>query len=171
VDYRRVWQPGGCYFFTIVTHQRQAILVETEILDYLRQAFNHIRIKRPFTIDAIVVLPDHLHCIWRLPENDVDYATRWRLIKHFVTHKINQNCINMSTSKLWQKRYWEHCLRDENDWRNHMDYIHYNPVKHGYVTSPMEWPYSSFLKSVEKGLYDKNWGENISNGIVEMEFE
>jgi len=169
MDYRRIWQPGGCYFFTVVTHQRQTLLTQKKCIQYLREAFQHIRKKRPFTIDAIVVLPDHLHCIWTLPPNDADYATRWRLIKHFVTCKINKN--HATKVKLWQKRYWEHCVRDEKDWKKHMDYIHYNPVKHGYVSSPLEWPHSSFLKAVEKGLYNKNWGENISNEIIQMEFE
>ena len=169
MDYRRIWQPGGSYFFTVITHRRQNFLTQQNFIKYLREAFHHIRIKRPFTIDAIVVLPDHLHCIWTLPPNDADYAIRWRLIKHFVTCKINKK--HSSKVKLWQKRYWEHCVRDENDRKKHMDYIHYNPVKHGYVTSPMEWPYSSFLKAVERGVYDKNWGKNISKEIVEMEFE
>ncbi len=169
MDYRRVWQSGGCYFFTVVTYQRQALLVQNEYIHCLREAFHHIRKKRPFIIDAIVVLPDHLHCIWRLPHDDADYAIRWRLIKHFVTRRINKN--HATKVKIWQMRYWEHCLRDENDWQNHMDYIHYNPVKHGYVLSPLEWPYSSFGREVENGRYDKSWGKNIKSEIIQMEFE
>lgn len=169
MDYRRVWQPGGSYFFTVVTYHRQNLLTQKEYLKYLRQAFYHIRKKRPFRIDAIVVLPDHLHCIWKLPPDDADYATRWRLIKHFVSCKVNKN--HKTKINIWQKRYWEHCLQCENDWKNHMDYIHHNPVKHGYVASPIEWPYGSFSKAVEKGLYNKNWGENINNKIIQMELE
>ena len=169
MDYRRVWQPGGSYFFTVVTHQRQNLLVQNEYLKYLRQAFHHIRKKRPFRIDAIVVLPDHLHCIWQLPPDDDDFATRWRLIKHFVSCKINKNLNNKTV--IWQKRYWEHCIRNENDWKNHMDYIHYNPVKHGYVTSPGEWSHSSFSRAVNKGFYDINWGGNLNNEVLQMEFE
>lgn len=169
MDYRRIWQPGGCYFFTVVTHQRQTLLTQKEYIQYLREAFQHIRKKYPFKIDAIVVLPDHLHCIWTLPPNDADYATRWRLIKHFVTCKINKDRVNKI--RVWQKRYWEHCLLNERDWQKHMDYIHYNPVKHKYVTSVMEWPYSSFFKAVEKGLYAKSWGGNLSNEIIQMELE
>ena len=169
MDYRRVWQTGGCYFFTVVTHQRQNLLIQKDYIQFLREAFQHIHKKRPFTIDAIVVLPDHLHCIWRLPDNDADYATRWRLIKHFVSSKINKKHGNKI--KIWQKRYWEHCLQNEDDWRNHIDYIHYNPVKHGYVLSPLEWPYSSFNKAVANGLYDKDWGKNIRNEVLKMEFE
>ena len=169
MDYRRVWQAGGSYFFTVVTYQRQPFLTNKKILGYLRQAFHHIRKKRPFEVDAVVVLPDHLHCIWQLPENDFDFATRWRLIKHFVTRKINHN--NSDNGQIWQKRYWEHCLRDERDWRNHMDYIHFNPVKHGYVSSPSDWPYSSFNKAVEKGIYDPDWGKCISEQVLEMDFE
>ncbi len=169
MDYRRTWQPGGCYFFTVVTYQRQTLFSHKEYIQYLREAFQHVRIKYPFKIDAIVLLPDHLHCIWRLPSNDTDYATRWRLIKHYVTCKINKSGIKKS--KVWQKRYWEHYIKDERDWQKHMDYIHYNPVKHGYVASPLEWPHSSFSKAVEMGLYNKNWGENINNEIIKMEFE
>lgn len=169
MDYRRVWQAGGSYFFTVVTHQRQHLLTQNEYLKYLRQAFQHVRKKRPFTIDAIVILPDHLHCLWKLPPDDDDFATRWRLIKHFVSCGINKNLNNKEV--IWQKRYWEHCIRNESDWKNHMDYIHYNPVKHGYVTSPMEWSYSSFSNAVEKGLYNKNWGENLNSEIVQMNFE
>jgi putative transposase len=169
MDYRRIWQPGGCYFFTVVTHQRQTLLTQKKYIQYLREAFQHIRKKHPFTISAIVVLPDHLHCIWTLPPNDADYATRWRLIKHFVTRRINKNRVNKI--KIWQKRYWEHYLQNERDWQKHMDYIHYNPVKHRYVTSPMEWPYSSFGRAVENGSYDKDWGENISDEIIQMDFE
>ena len=169
MDYRRLLQPGGCYFFTVVTHQRQPLLIQTEYIQLLREAFQHIRKKHPFIIDAIVILPDHLHCIWRLPINDSDYATRWRLIKHFVTLKMNKKY--RSKIKIWQKRFWEHYIRDEKDWKNHMDYIHFNPVKHGYVLSPFEWPYSSFNKVVEMGMYNINWGENIKEEVLEMEFE
>lgn len=169
MEYRRVWQPGGSYFFTVVTHNRQSLLTQKEYLDYLRLAFQHIRKKRPFDIDAIVILPDHMHCIWTLPPHDADYATRWRLIKHFMTSKINQ--ISANKVRIWQKRYWEHCLRDENDWKNHMDYIHYNPVKHGYVLSPDAWPHSSFSRAVKQGWYDSSWGENIHQQLMKMEYE
>ena len=158
MDYRRVWQAGGCYFFTVVTYQRKPLLTQKVILAYLRQAIHHIRQKRPFTIDAMVVLPDHLHCIWQLPENDSDYATRWRLIKHYVSRKVSIN--NIISKPVWQKRYWEHYLRDEQDWRNHMDYIHYNPVKHGYVKRLEDWPFSSYqyyLKTKGKEWLQDCW--------------
>lgn len=169
MDYRRVWQLGGSYFFTVVTYQRQPLFTQEEYIQYLREAFHHVRKNHPFIIDAVVILPDHLHCIWNLPSDDADYATRWRLIKHFVTCKINKK--HGKKINVWQKRYWEHCLRSENDWKNHMDYIHYNPVKHGYVLAPKEWPYSSFSKAVDKGLYNKNWGEKVNIEIIKMEFE
>ena len=169
MDYRRVWQPGGCYFFTVVTHERKPVLTQKQYIRYLREAFTHIRKKRPFLIDAMVILPDHLHCIWHLPEQDSDYSTRWRLVKHYVTRKIHltDNC----KRKIWQNRYWEHCIRNEDDWIKHLDYIHYNPVKHGYVSSPTEWPFSSFHKAVEKGYYEMDWGKNIDSSILEMNFE
>ena len=169
MKYRRTRQYGGSYFFTIVTHQRKKLFLEEEYIEYLSKAFKHVRIKHPFSIDAMVLLPDHLHCILTLPHNSFDYATRLRLIKHYVTYNINKKYTKKN--KIWQKRYWEHCIRDERDWKNHMDYIHFNPVKHGYVSSPKEWPYSSFSKLVEKGFYTENWAENIDVEVMQMEFE
>ena len=169
MKYRRTKQYGGSYFFTLVTHQRKKLFLQQEYTDYLREAFKHVRVKHPFSIDAIVLLPDHLHCILTLPSDDFDYATRLRLIKHYVTCKINKD--NTSKTKIWQKRYWEHCIRDERDWQNHMDYIHYNPVKHGYVSSPIEWSDSSFSKLIKKGFYTEDWGINISTEVAKMEFD
>jgi putative transposase len=108
---------------------------------------------RPFTIDAIAVLPDHLHCIWTLPPEDADYSTRWRLIKTWFSKHYAP-----ATQSPWQRRYWEHLLRDESDFTRHVDYIHYNPVKHGHAATAMEWPYSSFRRHVEAGIYAADWG-------------
>jgi putative transposase len=139
--YRRLYKPGGQYFFTVVTHQRRPILVAN--IERLRGAFRHVMTVRPFKMDAVVVLPDHLHCIWCLPENDQDFSTRWSIIKRYFSTVIDKSNINPSLENkrergVWQRRFWEHCLGDEDDWRRHMDYIHFNPVKHGYVSSPRE---------------------------------
>jgi putative transposase len=138
----------------------------------LRAAFRDARRQRAFTIDAMVVLPDHLHAIWTLPPDDDDYAGRWRSIKSRFSHAVAQaeTAIRRNPKgeyKLWQRRYWEHTIRDGNDLARHVDYIHYNPVKHGHTASPVEWPFSSFHRYVKQGLYAADWGstEISFNGI------
>ena len=157
MQYRRVYSQGGCYFFTLVTHQRNPILCDDNSITVLRNAFKNVIHKRPFSIDAIVVLPDHLHCIWTMPKDDPDFPTRWRLVKTWFTKHYDRPS-DVDQRKIWQNRYWEHLLRDEKDFRHHLDYIHYNPVKHGYVTQPFDWKYSSFQRFVSAGVYDKGWG-------------
>jgi putative transposase len=127
---------------------------------------------KPFEIDAIVVLPDHLHCIWRLPDGDADFSGRWREIKKYVAKRIGGIGKRPGERDVWQRRFWEHAIRDEDDWRRHMDYICYNPVKHGLVRSPAEWPFSSFKKSVAAGWYDVDWGSNgLPNTVLDMDCE
>ena len=183
--YRRVFIPGGSFFFTLVTENRRPLLASAEAVDVLRQAFRSVKAARPFALDAIVVLPDHLHCIWTLPQYDADFATRWRLIKTWFTKHcdpalrsgpgqsldvaLRQKAPNATYTlkpsraarkeqAIWQRRYWEHALRDETDLARHVDYIHFNPVKHGHVSAAMEWPYSSFRRYVAEGLYSMDWG-------------
>ena len=158
MQYRRSLAPGGCYFFTVVTNNRKKIFTNDRTVDVLREAFKQIKDKRPFEIDAMVVMPDHLHCIWSLPGNDADYSTRWRLIKTWFTKHCNEGLKNRSKQTVWQKRYWEHQIKDDKDYEQHVDYIHYNPVKHGFVTKPIDWPYSSLKGFVEKGVFPENWG-------------
>jgi putative transposase len=153
--------------------RRLGLLVDH--VDLLRAAFRSARVRHPFDIDAIVVLPDHLHTIWTLPEGDSDFATRWRLIKATFSRGLPQG-ERVSTSRLrksergiWQRRYWEHTLRDEEDLARHADYIHFNPVKHGHVERVQDWPFSSFHRMVRLGLYPEAWangsaGEEISFG-------
>ena len=170
-NYRRVYQSGGCYFFTVVTYKRQPLLSSEVAIARLRQSFLYARKKLPFEIDSIVILPDHLHCIWQLPMGDDDFSERWRFIKYYfsVGMKADQN--HRREKSIWQRRFWEHLIRDENDWRHHMDYIYYNPVKHGYVSRPIDWPYSSFKRDVGKGLYSADWGIQISSEIIKLDFE
>jgi putative transposase len=158
-NYRRAKVAGATYFITQVTHHRQPWLTLDIARHALRAAITHVRQKYPFTIDAFVLLPDHFHCLWTLPFGDSDLSTRLRLIKTFVTKKYgNQLEINaeISTSRqkrqernLWQRRFWEHYIRDDKDFIQHIDYIHYNPVKHGFVKSPKDWEYSSFHRYVK----------------------
>ena len=176
MDYRRLYQKGGWYFFTVVTHDRRPILTDQKNIARLRKAFRYVRAKHPFKIEAIVVLPDHLHTIWRLPNNDDDFSVRWRKIKHFFSISVNPGVTSDSKQRkrekgVWQRRFWEHALRSEEDWRRHIDYIHYNPVKHGYVSIPKEWQYSSFHRAVKKGWYDINWGDSEPSVIKNMELD
>ena len=156
--YLRAYQPGGIYFFTLVTHQRARWLVNDAARARLRDALRKVARARPFHIDAFVLLPDHLHAIWRLPEGDCDFSTRWRLVKHRVS-------IGCGLGFTWQPRFWEHLLRDEDDWRRHVDYIHYNPVKHGLARAPGDWPYSTFGRAVARGWYRPDWGRSEPLGL------
>ena len=171
MQYRRAFIPGGSFFFTLVTQRRKPIFATAEAVEVLRGAFRAVRKSRPFEIDAMVVMPDHLHCIWTLPPGDADFSTRWRLIKTWFTKHCDPALRPVPDPALkakkeqgvWQHRYWEHLLRDETDFARHVDYIHYNPVKHGLTGLPMDWPYSSFRRYVEAGIYPPDWGMSIIN--------
>jgi putative transposase len=157
MQYRRSTTPGVTYAFTVVTYNRQRLFNEPDTVQILRQAFRHVKQQHPFHIDAIVILPDHLHCLWTLPPEDADYSTRWRLIKsHFSRHCPGRYKQMRSPARLkkkeqaiWQRRFWEHRIRDARDYNNQVNYIHYNPVKHGLVASPADWPYSSFHRYIK----------------------
>ena len=170
-DYRRAFIPGGCYFFTVVTHARQRLFDDIDNVTRLREGFRSTRQKHPFEIDAIVILPDHLHTIWRLPEGDANFSLRWRLIKHYLATGVSSISNRRGEKTVWQRRFWEHLIRNEEDWKNHVDYIHYNPVKHGYVNRAIDWPWSSCQRALERGWYPPGWGEQEPPNIHEMEFE
>ncbi|GMR20536.1 MAG: transposase [Gammaproteobacteria bacterium] len=177
-NYRRARTPGACYFFTVVTYRRQGILTLPGSRQALRRAIHDTRTHHPFEINAWVLLPDHLHCIWTLPENDHDFSRRWGLIKAqfskamksqlHIEQWLNPSRRKKRESTIWQHRFWEHQIRDEQDYRNHMDYIHYNPVKHGLVTQTKDWPYSTFHRYVQKGSYPVDWGG--CDGLVEGDY-
>jgi putative transposase len=166
MQYRRATIQGGTYFFTLVTHNRQRLLCLPTNVFSLRNAFRYVMRQHPFTIDAFVLLPDHLHCIWTLPHGDRNFSTRWRLIKSYFSRQcdtLSQENLSISRQQkkeraIWQRRFWEHLIRDEVDFKNHVEYIHYNPVKHGLVQAPKDWEYSSFHRSVRQGTYDIMWG-------------
>ena len=174
-QYRRNFAPGACYFITEVTYLRRPWLCLDLARNALRAAIVKVRRHHPFIIEAWVLLPDHLHCLWTLPESDSDYSTRWRLIKSSVTAEIGSIVGAPSDSvsrrrrgerSVWQRRFWEHTIRDEADFRIHCDYLHFNPVKHGLCIAPKLWPYSSFHRFVEEGRYESNWGsQEIPSGI------
>ena len=164
-DYRRCYVPGGRYFFTVVCWERRRFFSAPGRVELLRAAFRTVKARMPFRIDAIVVLPDHLHAIWALPRGDADFSSRWREVKKFVTRRA------ASSWPVWQPRFWEHCLRNDEDWRRHVDYIHYNPVKHGLCRSPAQWPYSSFGAAVRRGWYEPGWGVQVPESLHGMDLE
>ena len=163
--------PGGSYFFTVnLVDRRRALL--TDHIDLLRAAFRQVRARHPFAIDATVVLPDHLHAIWTLPEADADFALRWRLIKSAFSLRVPGG-ERISTSRatrgergIWQRRYWEHTPRDADDFARHLDYIHLNPVKHGHAGRVRDWPYSSFRRWVRLGVYLPDWAGAAGDDIA-----
>jgi len=156
--YRRVRIHGGQYFFTAVTHNRKPVLCEPNNVSLLRTSIKYVMDRHPFVIDAFVLLPDHLHCLWSLPDGDADFSTRWRLIKSTFTRTWAASAVAGQKPKIWQNRFWEHAIRDDSDWRQHVDYIHYNPVKHGLVKSPRQWPHSSIHRFIKNGLCESDWG-------------
>ena len=160
--YRRHLVAGATYFFTVNLLDRNSSLLVDEI-GKLRHAVARVRALMPFHIDGWVVLPDHMHCLWTLPEDDGNFPRRWQAIKTNFSRRISGG-EPLSASRLkrgergiWQRRYWEHTIRDERDYAAHLDYIHFNPVKHGYVASPADWKFSSFHRSVRQGLYPAAW--------------
>ena len=161
-NYRRNCAPGGTYFFTVnLVDRRRPLLVEH--IDDLRQSVRRVRALMPFHIDAWVVLPEHMHALWTLPEGDADYARRWQAIKMAFSKRVTTGEM-LSASRLrrdergiWQRRFWEHTIRDERDYATHRDYIHFNPVKHGLATDVAAWPFSSFHRSVAAGMYPPGW--------------
>lgn len=170
-EYRRLYREGGWYFFTVLTYHREKILTQPAHIMRLRHAFHLVKDKYPFYIDGIIILPDHIHCIWRLPTEDDDFSLRWKLIKRYFSIGINTPLTGRAEKKVWQRRFWEHLLRNEKDWQAHMDYIHYNPVKHGYVKSPKDWHHGSFHSAVKRGLYDEDWGASEPCSIKGMNLE
>ena len=157
-NYRRDRTPGGTWFFTVTIADRKSDLLIREI-DRLREAVRTVRHDWPFHIDAWVVLPDHIHAVWTLPEGDRDFSTRWCLIKSCFSRgvprkeKLSNSRLRKGERGIWQRRFWEHRIRDENDYRRHVDYVHINPVKHGYVKQVIEWPFSTFSRCVAQGIY------------------
>ncbi|MCA9110668.1 MAG: transposase [Planctomycetaceae bacterium] len=166
-QYRRN-REGRVYFFTVVTDRRRPLLTSDLGRRALREAISETRLSLPFDITAIVLLPDHLHAVWELPEGDTDYSTRWRLIKTRFTKLWRQHggvVTQRSESRrkrgehsVWQRRFFEHTRRDERDLKRCIDYVHVNPLKHGLVVRVQDWPWSSFHRYVAAGEYPINWG-------------
>jgi putative transposase len=169
MEYRRAKTPGGTFFFTVVTYARQPILASIASVAWLREVTRQVKRRHPFRIDAMVVLPDHLHAIWTLPEGDHDFSTRWMLIKSGFCRELGKQGHPWAGGRpgstkreqaVWQRRFWEHQIRGDQDYAAHVEYIHYNPVKHGLAHAPREWPYSSFHRDVRLGRYPLDWASN-----------
>jgi len=162
MQYRRNYVKGGTYFFTVnLLDRNKSLLVEH--IDLLRESIRFVKSQKPFYIDAWVVLPDHLHAVLTLPDDDVDYSSRWREIKKRFSKSLPKTKFLTQTRKrknergIWQRRFWEHTIRDDNDYWHHVNYVHFNPLKHGLVSQVADWPYSSFHRAVKQGIYTNNW--------------
>ena len=162
--YRRIFVKGGTYFFTLVTYQRVKLFSDPVNIALYNQALEYVHHRHPFTIIAQVILPDHIHSLWELPEGDSNYPTRWYLIKSHFSRDFNRSSDQPSALRskkgervVWQRRYWEHTITNEKDFENHIDYIHFNPVHHGLVNIPGDWEYSTFKMYVQDGRYNPDW--------------
>jgi len=168
--YRRAQVPGATYFFTVNLLNRRSDLLVRHI-DLLRETVRATRLRHPFHIDAWVVLPDHMHCVWTLPDGDAGFALRWKVIKLAFARRLPKTEVLTATQRsrgergIWQRRYWEHLIQDERDYRHHVDYVHRNPLKHGLVERVVDWPYSSFHRAVGAGIYPVDWCGDVGGGI------
>ena len=176
MHYRRLRIEGATYFFTAVTHQRQQLFSDPQVVCLLNIAIEKIRSHHPFEIEAQVILPDHLHALWKMPGHDSNYAMRWRLIKESFTRAYVKNFGAPDRTEVerargeqtvWQRRFWEHLIRDERDFAAHLDYIHVNPVKHGLVSAPRDWSHPTFQTWVERGVYEPGWGSDANPELPE----
>ena len=172
MSYRRAWQPGGTWFFTVNLQQRRNNGLLVEHIDHLRDAVRMVKNIHPFTIHGWVVLPEHLHCILELPENDSDFPLRWRLIKLLFSRSLPATEFRGAIRKkrgergIWQRRYWEHLICNDADFAAHMDYVHINPVKHGLVKRVVDWPFSTFHRLVDQGVYSADW----AGGVIDLPY-
>ncbi len=167
MDYRRNFQPGGTFFFTLVTAQRHRLFDDGAAVNLLQQVVREVKAESPFTIDAWVILPDHLHMIWTLPSADADFSPRWSKIKSQFTRRWlasggREEPVSVGKRRddrrgVWQPKFIEHTIRDEDDFIAHVEYTHYNPVKHGHASYPKDWALSSFHEYVKRGIYSMDW--------------
>ena len=176
-NYRRFYVPGGTYFFTLVTRRRRPTFADARAVEILGRKFRECQADWPFTINALVLLPDHLHAIWTLPPGDDGYSQRWGWIKKEFTKEwlaaggeeawVSPARRRRHDRGIWQTRFWEHTIEDEHDFDQHFDYTHYNPVKHGHARCPRDWPHSSFHRWVREGVYEPEWG-CLSHGVLDF---
>lgn len=180
-NYRRDKTPGGIYFFTLVTYQRIWVFNNDQDVEILRAAMSHVKKHDPFEIDAIVILPEHLHLIMQLNEDDSNYSRKLANIKrnfgkiyqkqYQIESILTNSAIKRSERGIWQRRFWEHRIKNSKDYEAHVNYIHYNPVKHKLVQSVADWKWSSYFKFLKAGFYDKDWGTNAPDDIEGVEWD
>ncbi len=168
VNYRRNRAAGGTYFFTVNLEDCRSTLLVDHVSTLLRSIFN-VKRHHPFVIEAMVIMPDHFHAVWTLPPGDSDYIRRLQLLKaqftkHLLSAGILINRNRRGEYDLWQKRFWEHTIRDDFDFEAHVNYVHINPVKHGYVKRANDWPYSTIHQYVEKGVLAADWACGADEG-------
>jgi putative transposase len=163
-QYHRFFQNYPTWFFTVNLAERQNNQLLVDKIDTLRSAFSYVKHRKRFRINAVVIMPDHLHTIWTLPPEDSEFSIRWNMLKgHFSrsiekTERIYVSRLKRRERGIWQRRFWAHAITSQHDYNQHVDYIHWNPVKHGYVKRVIDWPYSSFHQFVLEGVYPDNWG-------------
>jgi putative transposase len=171
MDYRRAWHPGGTYFFTINLLVRHDNSTLTDNIAALKIAIRKVKLAHPFEIHAWVVLPDYMHCVIELPQGESDFATPIRLIKAYFSKALpiteNRSGVRLRRGErgIWQRRYWEHLIKNEADYQAHVDYVHINPVKHGLVACVKDWPYSTFHQKVAQGIDPNNWGGGMEEAL------
>lgn len=176
-EYRRSRQEGGTFFFTVVTYGRYPYLRAIPAVRLFEDCVGAIQEVHPFVVRAQVILPDHVHAIWTLPTGDSDFSIRWKKIKSLFTRRysgrpvlfVRDSLRSKGEGGIWQRRFWEHCIRDEDDLAAHLDYIHYNPVKHGLAALPTAWPHSTFAEYVKRGLYEADWGSSEPGHIKDLD--
>ncbi|WP_031432146.1 REP-associated tyrosine transposase [Methylomarinum vadi] len=170
-NYRRAFIPGGTWFFTVNLLQRHNNDLLIREIGLLRETVKRVRARYPFQINAWVVLPEHLHCVWTLPPGDADFSIRWRLIKSGFSRALpkteRRSDVRKSAGErgIWQRHYWEHFIRDDVDYERHVDYVHANPLKHGYVKRVADWPYSTFHRYVSKSIYPQDWCGDVDSSV------
>ena len=179
-NFRRAFLPGGTFFFTVVTYKRRCFLTQVACRNILHKVIHEVKQQHIFSIDAWVLLPNHIHCIWSLPEGDSNFSKRWGMIKAGFSkrakgflHKdewMAKTKWKYREATIWQRRFWEHMIRDEDDLNKHMDYIHFNPIKHGLVKNVEDWPFSTFHRCVKQGLYPPDWGEEDTDNTNDKGF-
>jgi putative transposase len=169
VLYRRNRVQGGTYFFTLTLADRSSSAL-VEHIDALRASLRKTKTERPFEIVAMVILPDHIHAVWRLPDGDDGYSMRLQIFKFRFTQALKARSLRIprrgGEAAVWARRFWEHTIRDEEDLRAHIDYVHYNPVKHGLTERVVAWPYSTFHRDVAAGIVHRDWGVAVDNAYT-----
>ncbi len=178
-DYTRKYVEGATYFFTVVSFGRRSFLTTALARECLRRAWAETKAQYPFDLEAVCLLPDHLHCIWTLPEDDADFSTRWKTLKsrfsRYYRKAGGREGERGSSRKrtgeraFWHRRFWEHCIRDERDFANHFDYTHFNGVKHGHAERPEDWPWCSYHRYLQMGWYEADWGEHEPPSIMGLD--